>query len=682
MTQCGPPEWEQHRRELEELYVSRGWTLPAIQNHMTRRHGFDASRDMYKRRFKQWGLRKNKKEDEMKAANWRRQQPDRIGKPTAVRIRGNLYYDSDLDSYFKRRSKHTRRPPSPLSRPAEDVLAQMTCSTPRPGESPPALVLGSSPEAIESTDSSSRKSSSSSSRIAPSLARLEPARPASAALRVALWPEIGLMSKSSSPERPISTPDPWKYQEPALIEISKLFDIALQADPERMASKFSDPTSDPRLHSLISAMHHFDIGNTYNALVHLKQSCAVLETSAEPLDLNLMVDLTSSPSIFGDHRQRSSPTTTLGQHRSSLIVFMKHLQDVSSLQLGREHPIFLLSEWLRKTESWMDLCYRICELVTGRLIDILGPYHVASIKMRRRIARFPMYAGQNPKLDLVDDSLTILLEDCRTQLPERHPAIRHIKMELGFVLYMKGDWQRIIDLYQENLAILFNPPLPPHHRRVSPSPGSSPILSPPISSTAAFFSQPKMVCYEVLQTTNLVAQAQEYLQLEYEAEATLRRIVTLCHEEFLGIPSYPYDIHSNIDPALISSSTPPPLAHHFIHSPSFSTHSPFPTTSLPSSSSFHAPYTTSCPTPSQTEPTSHPDPIHTKHSTRIYNYSSSNQNTFRAGTTLWHTITFDVTKRLVQFLERRGRDNEADSYYRLFLESKEEESRGIWVEGK
>lgn len=51
-------DWEQRKRSLEQLYLAENSTLTEVMAAMERKHGFTASRKMYKTRFIKWGWHK------------------------------------------------------------------------------------------------------------------------------------------------------------------------------------------------------------------------------------------------------------------------------------------------------------------------------------------------------------------------------------------------------------------------------------------------------------------------------------------------------------------------------------------------------------------------------------------------------------------------------------------------
>ncbi|KAK7953147.1 hypothetical protein PG988_013841 [Apiospora saccharicola] len=52
-----PSEWESHRLTIKNLFPFK--TLPQLQEIMTEKHGFTASEQQYKKKFKEWRLQKN-----------------------------------------------------------------------------------------------------------------------------------------------------------------------------------------------------------------------------------------------------------------------------------------------------------------------------------------------------------------------------------------------------------------------------------------------------------------------------------------------------------------------------------------------------------------------------------------------------------------------------------------------
>ncbi|KAI0595420.1 Clr5 domain-containing protein [Biscogniauxia sp. FL1348] len=57
----GPSEddWMKHQKTIEKLYIEDSMTLNEVREIMTRRYNFDATSQMYKKRFKKWNIGKN-----------------------------------------------------------------------------------------------------------------------------------------------------------------------------------------------------------------------------------------------------------------------------------------------------------------------------------------------------------------------------------------------------------------------------------------------------------------------------------------------------------------------------------------------------------------------------------------------------------------------------------------------
>ncbi|KAK3902940.1 ankyrin repeat-containing domain protein [Staphylotrichum tortipilum] len=55
----GQPDWEAHRNIIEDLYWNHDKELPEVMKTMESVHGFVATKKMYKKHFKDWGLAKN-----------------------------------------------------------------------------------------------------------------------------------------------------------------------------------------------------------------------------------------------------------------------------------------------------------------------------------------------------------------------------------------------------------------------------------------------------------------------------------------------------------------------------------------------------------------------------------------------------------------------------------------------
>ncbi|KAL2047668.1 hypothetical protein N7G274_000710 [Stereocaulon virgatum] len=110
-------DWTKHRPSIKKLYVDEKKTLADVMHIMESRHGFKATKKMYKSRITQWNLSKKNKENEMRAIARKRKLRRDQGKLSSFRVRGRSV-DSDEEVRYWRRKGVT----------VDDVIAQRTMS--------------------------------------------------------------------------------------------------------------------------------------------------------------------------------------------------------------------------------------------------------------------------------------------------------------------------------------------------------------------------------------------------------------------------------------------------------------------------------------------------------------------------------------------------------------------------
>ncbi|KAK3317678.1 hypothetical protein B0T19DRAFT_446631 [Cercophora scortea] len=130
---AGGDEWDEFRQTIQELYQSKNMSLKDVMRTMEDKYGFRATQRMYKTRIKSWGLDKNFKESEVVELYRLKRERDRIGKPSAYKIRGRDVDWDRVHSYVKRKGldiAHLIDTAPAISPSARDV----SCRTPSPGD--------------------------------------------------------------------------------------------------------------------------------------------------------------------------------------------------------------------------------------------------------------------------------------------------------------------------------------------------------------------------------------------------------------------------------------------------------------------------------------------------------------------------------------------------------------------
>lgn len=97
-----PIDWEAHRKIFEDLYMVQDMSLPEVINIMREDYGVEATKKMYKKRIKAWGLFKNINGDEMLTMLRIKEHRRRQGKRIQFYLRGKPVLDSKLRRFATR----------------------------------------------------------------------------------------------------------------------------------------------------------------------------------------------------------------------------------------------------------------------------------------------------------------------------------------------------------------------------------------------------------------------------------------------------------------------------------------------------------------------------------------------------------------------------------------------------
>ncbi|AEO69729.1 uncharacterized protein THITE_2120440 [Thermothielavioides terrestris NRRL 8126] len=137
-----PLDWEGHRRKIEDLYWNQAKELPEVMQIMKDVYGFVATKKMYKKHLKAWGLEKNLKTAEsiamLKIAERRRA----ANKDTRFTCRGRPVEPGKLRRFAKRHNLVVDGAANALSDQKVSTPPSITYTTPEPDPSnnslPPA----------------------------------------------------------------------------------------------------------------------------------------------------------------------------------------------------------------------------------------------------------------------------------------------------------------------------------------------------------------------------------------------------------------------------------------------------------------------------------------------------------------------------------------------------------------
>ncbi|KAK5446334.1 hypothetical protein LTS15_010030 [Exophiala xenobiotica] len=119
-----PDSWEQHRNEIERLYVHENRTLKVVMEIMAREHGHCATKKMYKTRLAKWKLDcKYNRNRYMKVISQKWRERAALGKGSVFTVRGKVVPGAEINRYLKRRSRYA-------GGQASDLKSTPTTNTP------------------------------------------------------------------------------------------------------------------------------------------------------------------------------------------------------------------------------------------------------------------------------------------------------------------------------------------------------------------------------------------------------------------------------------------------------------------------------------------------------------------------------------------------------------------------
>ncbi|KAK0671311.1 Clr5 domain-containing protein [Cercophora samala] len=127
-----PIDWEAHRKIFEDLYMVQDKPLADVMKIMREDLGVDATKKMYKKRIKAWGLFKNINGDEMMAMLRIQEHRRRQGRRTQFYLRGKPVPDSKLRRFSNRHG--VVLDDEDISGDVQAALREITFSTPEPEE--------------------------------------------------------------------------------------------------------------------------------------------------------------------------------------------------------------------------------------------------------------------------------------------------------------------------------------------------------------------------------------------------------------------------------------------------------------------------------------------------------------------------------------------------------------------
>ncbi|KAJ9312530.1 hypothetical protein DTO271D3_7232 [Paecilomyces variotii] len=94
--------WEKHKQEIISLYLESGSTLERTMNCMFINHGFQASKNQYTRKLKDWRIAKNSKSSIWKYADRKLRSRAREGKKSNILLHGTLQSRSKVQKEIAR----------------------------------------------------------------------------------------------------------------------------------------------------------------------------------------------------------------------------------------------------------------------------------------------------------------------------------------------------------------------------------------------------------------------------------------------------------------------------------------------------------------------------------------------------------------------------------------------------
>lgn len=439
------PEWDMHRRELEELYLVRDWTLKRIERHMFEHHEFKATPRMYKARFRKWKLRKYKSYEEMKAVKWAMQQPERlafIGRPTAVSMEGREFTESEIDDYFRRRSEHTKRPPSSVTTPEQDLLEKLICLI---SPAVPDSTITEPPQ--PATSSLLPTTVANSPNITQSIIPWESSpttlvrRPANSLSAVTpnITPAWPIYSQTDAPSYPLQESGGLWEHENALRHALNFCQEA--STTEAFVNGYICWEETPWISLLCATCGHVDEDRKFAALRDLKRACLILEEKPADTLMNIgtLVGL-----CYWNLAFRSRGAT----HSEHFNTFLRHLYKASTKQFpSPNHPLSHLSRSLQNESSWA-LSGDIYLIMRQHLGKTIGSVHSAYFESMRQYAVSLRYSPQIPSLSLISSlSLEKVLESSIHHLGLWHPVTCGIRRELGSLLSRQSQYLPLYNLH-------------------------------------------------------------------------------------------------------------------------------------------------------------------------------------------------------------------------------------------